>query len=243
MGRLDGRVAVLTGATDGLALASAQRFVEEGARVFITGRDAPKLNKAVERLGSRAVGIQADSAKVGDLDEVFRKVETAGGKIDILVVSAGLALVTELGTIKEDDVRTMLDLNVIGTIFTVQKALPLLNDGASIILVGSIAAVRGFPGASVYAASKAAIRTLGRSWAAELVSRKIRVNTLSPGPTDTSALRAAPEEMREMFKSSIPMGRLGLPDDIASAAMFLASDDSSFITGIELCVDGGRSQL
>ena len=243
MGRLDGRVAVLTGATDGLALASAQRFVEEGARVFITGRDASKLNKAVERLGSRAVGIQSDSAKIGNLDEVFRKVETAGGKIDILVVSAGLALVTELGTIKEDDVRTMLDLNVIGTIFTVQKALPLLNDGASIILVGSIAAVRGFPGASVYAASKAAIRTLGRSWAAELVSRKIRVNTLSPGPTDTSALRAAPEEMREMFKSSIPMGRLGLPDDIASAAMFLASDDSSFITGIELCVDGGRSQL
>lgn len=243
MGRLDGRVAVLTGATDGLALASAQRFADEGARVFITGRDEAKLNNAVESLGSRAVGIRADSAQVGDLDKVFRQVEAAGDKIDVLVVSAGLVLVTQLGAIKEEDVRSMLDLNVIGTIFTVQKALPLLNDGASVILIGSIATVRGFPGASVYAASKAAIRTLGRSWAAELVGRKIRVNTLSPGPTDTAALQAAPDEMRDMFKASIPMGRLGLPDDIASAALFLASDDSSFITGIELSVDGGRSQL
>ncbi len=244
MGKLDGKIAVVTGGTYGLALASAKKFVSEGAYVFITGRDQQKLEKAKNDLGENAFGIQADSSIPTDLDHLFQQVKSRKGRIDILFVSAGMGeLNVPLEKITEEHIRKTFDLNVVGTILTVQKAYPLLRDGGSILLTGSIAGSKGLVGMSVYSASKAAIRALGRTWAAELVGRNIRVNTISPGPIHTAVFENVPPEMREKFAAFVPMKRLGNPNEIGTTALFLASDDASFITGAEIFVDGGLAQL
>jgi NAD(P)-dependent dehydrogenase (short-subunit alcohol dehydrogenase family) len=244
MGKLEGKVAVITGATSGMALASAVRFAEEGAHVFITGRRQAQLDAAVKRIGRNATGVQSDAADLQDLDRLFATVKSEKGHIDVLFASAGTGeLDKPLGQVTEESFDKMFDLNVRGTLFTVQKALPLLRDGASIILNASIAASKGFPGGSVYSASKAAVRSFARAWTAELVGRKIRVNVISPGPIDTAIFEPMPQEVKAKFASLIPMGRLGRPEEIAAAALFLASGESSFITGSELFVDGGMAQL
>lgn len=244
MGKLEGKVAVITGATSGMALASALRFAEEGAHVFITGRRQAHLDAAVKRIGHNATGVQGDAADLQDLDRLFAKVKSEKGHIDVLFASAGTGeLDKPLGQVTEESFDKMFDLNVRGTLFTVQKALPLLRDGASVILNASIAASKGFPGGSVYSASKAAVRSFARAWTAELVGRKIRVNVISPGPIDTAVFEPMPPEVKAKFASLIPMGRLGRPEEIAAAALFLASSESSFITGSELFVDGGTAQL
>jgi NAD(P)-dependent dehydrogenase (short-subunit alcohol dehydrogenase family) len=245
MSKLDGKIAVITGATSGMALATAKLFVEEGAYVFITGRRRDQLDAAVKEIGRAAAGVQADSADLADLDRLYEKVKAEKGRLDILFASAGVGeLDKPLGAVTEKGFDDTFNVNVRGTLFTVQKALPLMGEGGSIILNSSIANVKGFPGASVYSASKAAVRSFARTWTAELKDRKIRVNALSPGSIgDTGTFAGASQEMVNFFQSQIPMGRLGLSREIATAALFLASDDSSFITGIELSVDGGMTQV
>jgi NAD(P)-dependent dehydrogenase (short-subunit alcohol dehydrogenase family) len=242
--KLEGKVAVVTGGTSGLALASAKRFAEEGAFVFVTGRRQDVLDKAVKEIGHGAVGVQGDASSLADLDRLFAEVKTKKGRIDVLFASAGGAEVNvPLGKVTEEHFDKTFDLNVRGTLFTVQQALPLLSDGASVILTGSIAGVKGFEGMGVYNASKAAIRSFARSWASELKGRKIRVNVISPGPIDTAATADLPKEMKAGFASLVPLGRWGRPEEIAGPALFLASEDSSFVTGIELFVDGGLAQV
>ncbi len=244
MKRLEGKVAVVTGATSGLALASAKRFAEEGAFVFITGRRKDVLEKAVSEIGKNAVGIQGDAASLDDLDRLFAEVKAKKGRIDVLFASAGLAeRNAPIGKVTAEHFDKTFDLNVRGTLFTVQKALPLLKDGGSIILTGSIAGVKGLEGMSVYNASKAAIRSFARTWANELKGRKIRVNVIAPGPIDTAAVAGLPQEMKTAFAAMVPLGRFGRSEEIAGPAAFLASDDSSFVTGIELTVDGGMAQV
>jgi NAD(P)-dependent dehydrogenase (short-subunit alcohol dehydrogenase family) len=244
MAKLTGKIAVITGGSYGLALASARCFIAEGARVVITGRDPGRLERAVTSLGPKARGVQADSSKISDLERLFRSVQEQEGRIDALFVNAGdVEMGGLLGSIDERVARNTLDVNIIGTIFTVQNALPLMNDGASIILTGSAAGSIGSPGTSVYAASKAAIRALARVWAGELADRKIRVNTLSPGLTATGSWEQTPREMQGQLTSMVPMKRVGRSEELATAALFLASDDSSYVTGIELAVDGGLAQL
>ena len=243
MGKLEGKVAVVTGATSGLALASAKRFIQEGAYVFITGRRQQLLDAAVKELGSNATGVRADSAKLADLDHLFDVVKTKKGRIDVLFASAGMGEFQTMGSVTEEHFDKTFNLNVRGTLFTVQKALPLIKDGGAIILTGSVAGSRGIPAFGVYNASKAAIRSFARTWTVELKSRKIRVNVISPGPIETAALEGITEEVKQGFISMVPMGRIGQPDEIATAAVFLASSDSSYITGIELFVDGGMAQV
>jgi NAD(P)-dependent dehydrogenase (short-subunit alcohol dehydrogenase family) len=244
MGKLEGKVAVITAATSGMALATAKLFVEEGAYVFITGRRQNKLDEAITFIGGNVTDIQGDAGNMSDLDRLFETVKSEKGHIDILFASAGYGeFNVPLGSITEENYEKTFSTNVKGTLFTVQKALPLLRDGASIIMTGSIACVKGFEGFSVYNASKAAIRSFARTWTADLKSRKIRVNVLSPGPIDTAVFAGAPQEVKDGFVSIIPMGRMGRPEEIATAALFLASDDSSFVTGIELFVDGGTAQI
>jgi NAD(P)-dependent dehydrogenase (short-subunit alcohol dehydrogenase family) len=241
--KLENRVAVITGATSGMALATAKLFVEEGAYVFVTGRSQEKLDKAVKDIGKNVTGVQGNAGNLSDLDRLFEIVKKEKGRIDIIFASAGVGeLNNPLGSITEKGFDDTFNVNVRGTLFTVQKALPLMNDGGSIILNSSIAGVKGFPGTTVYSASKAAIRSFARTWTAELKG-KIRVNVISPGTIDTAIFDGAPQEMKNGFVSIIPMGRMGNPDEIASAALFLASDDSSFVTGIELFVDGGTAQV
>jgi NAD(P)-dependent dehydrogenase (short-subunit alcohol dehydrogenase family) len=242
--KLENRVAVITGATSGMALATAKLFVEEGAYVFVTGRGQEKLNKAVKEIRKNVTGVQGDAGNLSDLDRLFEIAKKEKGHIDVLFASAGVGeLSNPLGSITEKGFDDTFNVNVRGTLFTVQKALPLMNDGrGSIILNSSIAGVKGFPGTTVYSASKAAIRSFARTWTAELKG-KIRVNVISPGTIDTAIFDGAPQEMKNGFVSIIPMGRMGNPDEIASAALFLASDDSSFVTGIELFVDGGTAQV
>ena len=243
MGKLAGKTAVITGATYGLALESAKRFIEEGAKVVITGRNPARLESAAASLGANGRGFQADSSKIADIERLFRSVQEQEGGIDILFVNAGdVEMGALLGHIDEQVARSTLDVNLIGTIFTVQNALPLLREGASVILTGSIASVLGVPGTTIYAASKAAIRAVGRVWAAELVDRKIRVNVLSPGPIATGSWEVTPPEHQEAMISAIPMKRVGQSEEIATVALFLASDDSSFMTGNEIVVDGGMTQ-
>lgn len=244
MGKLEGKVAVITGATSGLALASAKSFVAEGAYVFITGRRQKELDDAVKSIGRNVTGIQGDAGKLEDLDRLYAKVKAEKGHIDILFASAGAGeFNVPLSSITEEGFDKIFDLNVKGTLFTVQKALALMRDGGSILMTGSIAGVKGFPGLSVYNASKAAIRSFARTWTSDLKARRIRVNVISPGPIETGAFVGVSQEVRDQFVSLVPMGRIGQPDEVAAAALFLASDDSSFITGIELFVDGGTAQI
>ena len=242
MGKLQGKVAVITGGTTGIGLASAKLFVKEGAYVFITGRRQKELDDAVKAIGSNVTGIQGDIARPADLDSLYERIKKMG-RIDVLFANAGIGAFVPLGNITEDYFDETFNVNVRGTLFTVQKALPLLNDGASIILTGSVAGVKGTPAFGVYAASKAAIRSFVRTWTTELKDRGIRSNVVSPGPVDTPILTGQPPETIARIVSTIPMGRIGEADEIAKAALFLASDDSSFITGIELFVDGGRGQI
>ncbi len=243
MGKLDGKVAVITAATSGMALATAKLFVEEGAYVFITGRRQDKLDEAVKAIGRNVTGVQGDAANLADLDRLYETVKKEKGRIDVLFASAGRGELAKIGEVTEEHFDSTFDLNVRGTLFTVQKALPLFSDGGSIFLNGSMAGIKGFPGFGVYAASKAALRSFARTWLVDLKERKIRVNILSPGPIDTAVLDPLGPDAKEYFKSQIPRGELGRPEEIATVALFLASSDSSFVNGVELFVDGGTAQI
>jgi len=243
MGKLDGKVAVITGATSGMALASAKLFVEEGAYVFITGRRQQNLDEAVKAIGRNVTGVRVDSAKLDDLDRLYEAVSREKGYVDVVFASAGQGGRAPLGTITEEQFDTIFSLNARGTLFTVQKALPMIRDGGSIILNGSIAHLKGMPGLSVYAGSKAALRSFARSWVVELAERNIRVNILSPGPIATAIFANLPPEAKENFRSAIPRKELGRSEEIATVALFLASNDSSFVNGSEICVDGGMAQI
>jgi NAD(P)-dependent dehydrogenase (short-subunit alcohol dehydrogenase family) len=238
--KLAGKIAVITGGTSGMALASAKRFVEEGAYVFITGRRQEQLDKAVKLIGRNVTGVQGDSANLDDLDRLFDMVKRVKGRIDVLFASAGIGEVGKIGEITEEHFDTAFGLNTRGTLFTVQKALPLLTDGGSIIMTSSNAGLKGFPGWGVYAASKAALHVFARTWVNELKERRIRVNVLCPGQVDTPMMDAVLNaEAKKQFGSLIPRGKMGVPDEIATVALFLASDDSIYVNGVELVADGG----
>jgi NAD(P)-dependent dehydrogenase (short-subunit alcohol dehydrogenase family) len=247
--RLDGKIAVITGGNSGIGLATAKRFVDEGAYVFITGRRQSELNNAVKQIGKNVTGVQGDVSNLADLDRLYDTVKQQKGQIDILFANAGLWEFVPLGSITEDHFDKIFNINVKGLLFTVQKALPLFQDGGSIIMTGSGAGSKGLEASSVYSATKAAIRSFARSWTVDLKHRKIRVNAISPGPIDTLAVRLsfsatpAGEQLKNKLLSNVPMGRMGNPDEVAKAVAFLASDDSSYITGIELFVDGGIAQI
>jgi NAD(P)-dependent dehydrogenase (short-subunit alcohol dehydrogenase family) len=244
MDKLQGKVAVITGGTTGIGLAAAKLFVAEGAHVFITGRRQKELDDAVREIGANVTGVPGDVTKPADLDRLYQTVSAAKGRIDIVFANAGLAELAPLDGVTEEHFDRIFNINVKAALFTVQKALPVLNDGGSIILTGSVASAKGTPAFAVYGASKAAIRNFVRGWTVELKDRHIRSNVLSPGPIATPLLAATrPQDAIKKITSTIPMGRLGQPDEVAKAALFLASDDSSFVTGIELFVDGGRAQI
>jgi NAD(P)-dependent dehydrogenase (short-subunit alcohol dehydrogenase family) len=249
MGRLDGRIALITGGTSGIGLATAQQFVNEGAYVFITGRRDRELGAAVKAIGKNATGVQGDVSNLGDLDRLFARIKQDKGRLDSVFANAGIAKYTSLGTITEQLYDSLFDINVKGLLFTVQKALPLLPDGASIILNASIVASKGFATNSVYSATKAAVRSFARTWTTDLKDRRIRVNAVSPGAIDTpglSELLASSEvgqQRAKLIASSVPLGRRGTPEEVAKAVVFLASDESSYITGTELFVDGGMAQV
>jgi NAD(P)-dependent dehydrogenase (short-subunit alcohol dehydrogenase family) len=242
MGKLQGKVAVVTGGTTGIGFATAKRFVDEGAYVFITGRRQRELDEAVKAIGGNVASVRGDVSKLPDLDRLYETLK-ARGKIDVLVANAGIGEFAPLATLTEEHFDKLFDLNVKGTLFTVQKALPLMNDGGSIILIGSVASVKGTASFGTYGATKAAVRNLVRTWTVELKDRRIRANVLSPGPIKTPMVDLQPPEAIARILATIPMGRMGEPDEVAKAAVFLASDDSSFVTGIELFVDGGRGQV
>jgi NAD(P)-dependent dehydrogenase (short-subunit alcohol dehydrogenase family) len=242
MGKLQGKVALITGGTTGIGLASAKLFVEEGAYVFITGRRQRELDEAVKAIGSNVTGVQGDVVKLADLDRLYEIIGKRG-RLDIVFANAGFGEFAPLGKITEQHFDSLFNTNVKGVLFTVQKSLPLLNDGGSIILTGSVAGSKGTPAFGTYGATKAAVRSFVRAWTVELKDRRIRSNVLSPGPTETPAIGQQPADAMARMLSTIPMGRMGKADEIAKAALFLASDDSSFVTGIELFVDGGRAQV
>jgi NAD(P)-dependent dehydrogenase (short-subunit alcohol dehydrogenase family) len=249
MGKLEGKIALVTGGTSGIGLATAKQFVNEGAYVFITGRREPELAAAVKEIGRNATGIQSDVSRLGDLDRLFAQIKREKGRLDIVFANAGVATFAPLGTITEEVYDSIFNINVKGVLFTVQKALPLLPDGASIILNASIVASKGLSANSVYSATKAAVRSFARTWTTDLKDRRIRVNAVSPGSIDTpglSNLLASTEtgqQRKKMIANTVPLGRFGAPDEIAKAVVFLASDDSSYITGTELFVDGGMAQV
>ena len=248
MGQLEGKTALVTGGTSGIGLATAQRFAAEGAYVFITGRDRARLDEATATIGDNARGVQGDISNPDDLDTLAAEISAHGKGLDVIFANAGGGDFAALPDVTVQHYRDTFDRNVAGTVFTVQKALPLLNEGASIVLAGSTAASEGVPAFGMYAASKAAIRSLGRTWAAELIDRKIRVNTIIPGPIETPGLAVlAPAEEQQALldgmAAGVPMKRLGHVDEIASAVLFLASDQSSYMTGAELAADGGQLQL
>jgi NAD(P)-dependent dehydrogenase (short-subunit alcohol dehydrogenase family) len=244
MGKLDGKVAVITGGTSGMALATARLFVEEGAHVFISGRRQQALDEAVALIGRNVTGVRGDAADLDDLDRLFDTVKREKGSLDVLFASAGTAEASKIGEITEEHFDTIFGLNTRGTLFTVQKALPLFNDGGSIFMTGSIASVKGWPDYGVYAASKAALRSFARVWLNELKDRNIRVNVLSPGQVATPIQEQLFDaDTKRQFESLIPRGKIGRAEEIATAALFLASDDSSYVNGVELSVDGGTSAI
>jgi NAD(P)-dependent dehydrogenase (short-subunit alcohol dehydrogenase family) len=243
MGKLQGKTAVITGGTEGIGLATATLFANEGAYVFITGRRQKELGEAVKTIGSNVFGVQGDVAKLADLDDLYKIVAEVKGRIDVVFANAGVGEFAALGDISEDHFDKLFNVIVRGTLFTVQKALPLMNDGGSIILNGSVASTKGTPAFGVYAASKAAVRSFVRTWTSDLKNRHIRSNVVSPGPIDTPLTKRQHPDVIARIVSTVPLGRIGTPDEIAKAALFLASDDSSFITGVELFVDGGRAQV
>jgi NAD(P)-dependent dehydrogenase (short-subunit alcohol dehydrogenase family) len=249
MGKLDGQIALITGGNSGIGLATAKRFVAEGAYVFVTGRRKTELAEAVKEIGQNAAGVAGDVSNLADLDRLFARIKEEKGRLDVLFANAGIAKYATLGQITEELYDTIFDINVKGLLFTVQKALPLMPDGSSIILNASIVASKGLSSNSVYSATKAAIRSFARTWTTDLKSRRIRVNAISPGTIDTPGLNnllasgEAGEQRKKMISTAIPLGRLGKPDEIAAAVVFLASDDASYITGTELFIDGGFAQV
>lgn len=242
-GVLNEKVAVVTGGSSGIGLAIAHRFAQEGARVFITGRDTDRLEAAVKEIGTAATGIRADVADLSDMDALYAQVREQAGRIDVLVANAGVAADARLGAHTEENVDLTLAVNVKGPLFTVQKALPLLTEGASVVVIGSSNSARPGQGLEVYSASKAAVRNLVQNWSHQSRERKFRVNVLSPGPTRTPGLMGAAGPVIDQVVDAVHLGRLADPEEIASAALFLASDAASFITGAELFADGGHSHV
>jgi NAD(P)-dependent dehydrogenase (short-subunit alcohol dehydrogenase family) len=249
MGKLEGKVALVTGGTSGIGLATAKRFVQEGAFVFITGRRDRELRAAVEDVGASVTGVQGDVSNLTDLDRLFTEIRDAKGQLDVVFANAGTARYAPLGEITEELYESIFNTNVKGLVFTVQKALPLLSDGASIILNASIVGSKGLPSNSVYSATKAAVRSFARTWTTDLKNRHIRVNAVSPGSINTPGLAEllgsspAGQQRLSAIGTAVPLGRLGTPDEIAKAVVFLASDDSSYVAGAELFVDGGFAQV
>jgi NAD(P)-dependent dehydrogenase (short-subunit alcohol dehydrogenase family) len=249
MNKLESKIALITGGTSGIGLATAKAFVSEGAHVFITGRREAELAAAVKEIGRNVTGMQGDVSNLGDLDRLYAEIKQARGRLDIVFANAGVGKLAAFGTITEELYDWTFDINVKGLLFTVQKALPLLPDGASIILNSSVVGSKGMPINSVYSATKAAIRSFARTWTTDLKDRRIRVNAVSPGSIDTpglSGLLGSSETGQQRLKNisnNVPLGRLGTPDEIAKAVVFLASDDASFVTGAELFVDGGFAQV
>src|SRR2546429_5328132 len=249
MGRLEGKIALVPGGNSGIGLGTAKQFVNEGAYVFITGRREPELAAAVKEIGRNVTGVLGDVSNTGDLDRLFAQIKREKGKLDIVFANAGVAKYSPFGKITEELYDSIFDVNVKGLLFTVQKALPLMPDGGSIILNASIVASKGLPANSVYSATKASVRSFARTWTTDLKDRHIRVNAVSPGPILTPGLHdlmdstGAGEQRLKMLSSTVPLGRLGAPTEIAKAVVFLASDDSSYITGTELFVDGGMAQV
>jgi NAD(P)-dependent dehydrogenase (short-subunit alcohol dehydrogenase family) len=252
MGKLEGKIALITGGNSGIGLATAKRFVSEGAYVYITGRRESELASAVKEIGRNVTGVQGDVSDLGDLDRLFAQIKREKGKLDIVFANAGVAAYARFGEITEEHYDSIFNINVKGLLFTVQKALPLMPDGASIILNASIVASKGLPTNSVYSATKAAVRSFARTWTTDLKDRHIRVNAVSPGPIETPGLNdlvassgagGAGEQRMKALSNAVPLGRLGAPDEIAKAVVFLASDDSSYVTGTELFVDGGFAQV
>src|SRR5438552_6469864 len=249
MGKLEGKIAVVTGGSSGIGLATAKRFVNEGAYVFITGRREAELARAVKEIGRNVTAVQGDVSNLDDLDRLFAHIKREKGRLDVVFANAGVARHAPLGTITEEFYASIFDINVKEILFTVQKALPLLPDGAAIILNASIVGSKGFASNSVYSATKAAVRSFARTWTSDLKDRHIRVNAVSPGATDTPGLNEllgsseTGQQRAKTIASTVPLGRRGTPDEIAKAVVFLASDDSSFITGAELFVDGGFAQV
>jgi NAD(P)-dependent dehydrogenase (short-subunit alcohol dehydrogenase family) len=248
-GKLEGKIALITGGNSGIGLATAKEFVNEGAYVFITGRREAELAAAKKQIGKNVTAIQGDVSNLDDLDRLFAQIRKEKGRIDIVFANAGVARYAPIGTITEDFFDSIFDINVKGVLFTVQKALPLLRDGGSIILNASIVGSKGLSSNSVYSATKAAVRSFARTWTTDLKDRRIRVNAISPGPIDTPGLSEllasseTGEQRKKMISNTVPLGRFGKPEEIAKAVVFLASDDASYITGIELFVDGGFAQV
>jgi NAD(P)-dependent dehydrogenase (short-subunit alcohol dehydrogenase family) len=249
MGKLDGKIALITGGNGGIGLATAKRFVAEGAYVFITGRRQAELDAAMREIGQNVAGVQSDVSRLADLDRLYSQIKRDKGHLDIVFANAGIARYAPLGAISEELYDAIFSVNVKGLLFTVQKALPLLPDGAAIVLNASIVASKGLPANSVYAATKAAVRSFARTWATDLKARRIRVNAVSPGSTATPGFNEligsseTGQQRLKMLETIVPLGRLGTPDEIARAVVFLASDDSSYMTGAELFVDGGMAQV
>jgi NAD(P)-dependent dehydrogenase (short-subunit alcohol dehydrogenase family) len=245
MGKLEGKIALVTGGNSGIGLATAKQFVNEGAHVFITGRREPELAAALKEIGRNVTGVVGDVSKLDDLERLFEQIKREKGKLDIVFANAGAAQLAPLGKITEEHFDSLFNSNVKGVLFTVQKALPLLPDGASIILNASVVASTGSPNWSVYSATKAAVRSFARTWTTDLQDRRIRVNAVSPGYTDTPPWHSieAAEERMKAISTTVPLGRFGTPDEVAKAVVFLASDDSSYIAGTELFVDGGFAQV
>jgi NAD(P)-dependent dehydrogenase (short-subunit alcohol dehydrogenase family) len=248
-GKLEGKVALITGGNSGIGLATAKQFVNEGAYVFITGRREAELAAAKKQIGKNVTAIQGDVSNLDDLDRLFAQIRKEKGDIDIVFANAGVAKYAPLGAITEDFFDSIFNINVKGVLFTVQKSLPLLRDGGSIILNASIVASKGLSSNSVYSATKAAVRSFARTWTTDLKDRRIRVNAVSPGPIDTPGLSEllasseTGEQRKKMISTTVPLGRFGRPEEIAKAVVFLASDDASYITGVELFVDGGFAQV